>query len=85
MKNEELIIICAIRYALGRMSYVVNEICNYVNLKKNELSENCIKVIIRDIEEELHRYHDMGELLGMECDEKDWLKLLSELKGVVND
>lgn len=85
MKNEELIIICAIRYALGRMSYVVSEICNYVYLKKNELSENCIKVIIRDIEEELHRYHDMGELLGMECDEKDWLKLLSELKGVVND
>lgn len=83
MSNEEQILICAVRYALGRMSYVVGDVCNYVALKQPELSRNCISIIIRDIEEELKRYHDVGQTLGMECDERTWLRLLEKLKGGV--
>lgn len=81
MTREELIIICAVRYALGRMSYVVGEVCSHVAAKQHELSKNCINVIIRDIEEELHIYHERGQMLGMECDEQNWLWLLENLKG----
>lgn len=81
MSREELIIICSVRYALGRMSYVVGEVCSHVATKQHELSKECINVIIRDIEEELQRYHDVGKTLGMECDEQNWLWLLENLKG----
>lgn len=80
MTHEEQIIICAVRYALGRMSYIVGIVCEYVSLKKSELTEHCIAIIIRDIEEELKRYHDAGDFLGMECDEKNWSWLLETLK-----
>lgn len=51
---DETIIICAVRYALGRMSYMVGEVCRYVTFKRNALS--------------------------MECDEKQWTRLLELLK-----
>lgn len=80
MTHEEQILICAVRYALGRMSYIVNVVAEYVALKQPELSKECIKIIILDIEEELKRYHDVGQTLGMECDERTWLRLLETLK-----
>ena len=84
MSHEEQILICAVRYALGRMSYIVGVVAEYVALKQPELSKECINIIIRDIEEELKRYHDAGQKLGMECDERTWLRLLERLKeGVI--
>ena len=83
MEAEEMILICAVRYALGRMSYIVGDVCRYVALKQPDLSQNCINIIIRDIEEELKRYHDAGQTLGMECDERTWVRLLERLKGGV--
>lgn len=84
MTPEETILICAVRYALGRMSYVVSEVCQYVAIQKDKLSQNCINVIVRDIEEELERVHAFGEKLGMECDERQWLKLRDILKEGLN-
>lgn len=81
MTSEELILICAVRYTLGRMTYMVDEVCRYVTLKRDELSRECINVIIRDIKEEMQRYHDVGQVLGMECDEKNWMWLLETLKS----
>lgn len=78
--NEEHIIICAVRYALGRMTYMVGIVCDYVADKCDELSEQCVNIIIRDIEEEIDMYHRLGKTCGMECDEKDWLRLLDILK-----
>ena len=80
MSNEEQILICAVRYALGRMTYMVDEVCRYVTLKRDELSRVCINVIIQDIKEEMQRYHDVGQALGMECDEGNWISLLEILE-----
>lgn len=80
MTPEETILICAVRYALGRMSYVVAEVCEYVYYRRNKLSEYCKNIIIRDIEEDLVRYHVAGQTLGMECDEENWKWLLVQLK-----
>lgn len=77
---DEQILICAVRYALGRMSYIVGEVCQYVAFKRKALSEQCINIIIRDIEEEMQRYHEAGHTLGMECDERTWKNLLAILK-----
>ena len=81
---DESILICAVRYALGRMSYIVSDVTQYVALKRKSLSEACINIIIRDIEEEMERYHAAGQTLGMECDERTWLNLLQLLKEGCN-
>lgn len=81
MSHEEQILICAVRYALGRMSYIVGVVAEYVAVKQPELSKESINIIIRDIEEELKRHHDAGHTLGMECDERTWVRLLERLKG----
>ena len=85
MTPEEQIIICAVRYALGRRSYIVSEVCQYVANKKTDLSKNCIKCIIRDIEEEFKLYRELGRTLGDYCDERCWEKLLGLLKKEVNN
>lgn len=78
--TDEQILICAVRYALGRMSYIVGDVARYVESKRNTLSSQCKNIIIRDIEEELERYHKAGQTLGMECDERTWENLLNLLK-----
>lgn len=67
---DEIILICAVRYALGRMSYIVGEVAQYVFCKRKTLSKECIYIIIRDIEEEMKRYNAAGYKLGMDCDER---------------
>lgn len=79
---DESILICAVRYALGRMSYIVGEVANYVFFKRKTLSVECINIIIRDIEEEMERYNASGQKLGMHCDEKIWRALLAALKEI---
>lgn len=79
LTNDETILICAVRYALGRMSYMVNIVCEYVASKRAELSDQCINIIIRDIEEEIEMCHKVGRTCGMACDERTWEVLLEVL------
>jgi hypothetical protein len=80
LTNDEHILICAVRYVLGRMSYMVSIVCEYVASKHRELSPECLNIIIRDIEEEIEMYHNICRTCGMECDERTWLRLLETLK-----
>lgn len=84
MTREEQILICAVRYALGRRSYIVGTVAEYVNSKKNELSKNCINIIIRDIKEQLEFCHKMNMTCGDEIDERTWNNLLKALEEVRN-
>lgn len=81
MSNEEQILICAVRYALGRQSYITGVVADYVAHKRRKLSEQCKAIIVRDIQEEYDFYHRQGQTLGMECDERSWLRLLKLLEG----
>ena len=85
MSREEQILICAVRYALGRQSYIVGDVAEYVNSKKNELSEHCRHIIMRDIDEDIKRCHLANVTCGMEMDERTWLNLLDVLKEVEHD
>ena len=81
MTDEELILICAVRYTLGRMTYMVRVVCTYVASQRNTLSKHCINIIIKDIEEALDMCHRMGWTLGMDFDEREWVRLLEVLKS----
>ena len=77
MTNYELIIISAERYALGRMTYIVELTVNYIlkEIEYDKLSDSCLNVIRNDIKE--------AKNYGMECDKEQWLKLLKRLEEVI--
>ena len=78
MTDYENILISAIRYALGRRTYIVKLTVDYVIPELDKLSDNCKKVIKKDIIEQSR----LG--LGDECDKDDWCRLLKAI-GDNND
>ena len=50
------IVISAVRYAIGRKSYVPKIVCNFTLKYMSVLDDNAIDVIITDIEKELRYY-----------------------------
>lgn len=77
MTDYEHIVISAVRYALGRMTYIVELTVNYIlqEIEDDKLSDSCLNIIRRDIKETKN--------LGMECDREQWLKLLNRIEEVI--
>ncbi len=77
MTNYEQIVISAERYALGRMTYIVEITVNYIleEIENDKLSDTCLSIIAKDIRS--------AKDLGMECDKKCWLKLLNRIEVVI--
>lgn len=77
MSDYEHIVISAVRYALGRMTYIVSLTVNYVlkDIEEKKLSNECLRIICRDILE--------AKNLGMDCDRKEWQKLFNKLYEVI--
>ena len=82
MSDYENIVISAVRYALGRMTYIVDLTVKYVirEIEEDKLSDYCLQIIRADI---------IGTKdLGMYCDETAWFNLLEKINkklNIVND
>lgn len=74
----EDLVVCAVRYALGRRSYIVNDICDILIKRKNNLSLNCIKNILADIEQQQNNL-GLGDFLA----QKEWLNLALNLTNIL--
>ena len=70
MTDLEHMYLSAVRYALGRTTYVVDLTVSF--MMKQMLSEPCKEVMIRDIE----RCDDLGQ----DCNKESWERLLAHLK-----
>lgn len=64
----------AFRYALGRMTYVVGEVCRVLEAYSDHLSPQTRRLIIEEITEAERRGG-----LGMEMDAKQWQRLRGAL------
>lgn len=73
--DREQMMISAMRYALGRRTYIVGFTCDYIKRYIPDLSHNCKCIMIRDIKEQ-ERFGGYGD----ECDKKDWMDLLEKLE-----
>lgn len=62
----------AVRYALGRMTYAVNDTVSYVLPLIPKLDKRTLSVMQRDIERAPEYGHD--------CDEADWMRLLYAIR-----
>lgn len=71
--DYEHILISALRYALGRRTYIVELTCRYIERQIPILSGYCKHLMIKDIESQKN--------YGDECDKEDWMRLLDKLKN----
>jgi hypothetical protein len=81
--EQEILWLCAFRYALGRRTYVVNvgkEMADLLVKHWNELSDSSKTVIQGDLEEAFANHERIVELglgneyspLGQDCDRQQW-------------
>lgn len=68
---DESMLICAVRYCLGRSTYVVGEADGWVRTAWPCLSAATRRTLIRDVSDHLERDQ------GMTCDRATWRDLLS--------
>lgn len=77
-QDEFSMAICAIRYCLGRQSYIVSSGARWAR-EYGAHSSWVRGVVIKDIE---HRVKLGGSSLGMEMDRQEWLGVLADLKAM---
>lgn len=77
MTDYEHIVISAERYALGRMTYVVETTVKYIlrEIENNKLGGHCLTVLRNDIKD--------AKDYGMDCDKEQWIKLLNKIEEVI--
>ncbi len=74
----DLMAIAAIRYCLGRQTYIVGDCADWLIAAWPHISESARKTIQRDVEKEFTRDDEARERnaahkpLGADCDRADW-------------
>jgi hypothetical protein len=71
--NERIVMMCAMRYALGRRSYAPGAVIEYIISREDILDKSDREVIERDIKEYLADNPDMAY-------KEKWLNLISIIK-----
>lgn len=70
----EVLVLCSMRYALGRKTYVVQEICNIINDNKEKLSNLTIEIITKEVQAAIQ-----NNKAGMDMDVNQWENLVHNL------
>jgi hypothetical protein len=76
--RDDLMAIAAVRYCLGRMTYIVSDCADWLIGSWPDLKPSAQKIIQRDVEETFQRddeYRATGgehRPLGMDCDRDQW-------------
>ena len=87
------ICLCALRYALGRQTYMPGIVQNFIRAHIGEIDQSSIKVMIRDIDEAdsirtyVSKSGDVTVFDGLgdtKIDRPGWERLREFLKGKVN-
>ena len=75
-QDFELMMISALRYAIGRYTYMPSVTIEYIRYLIPQLSAKTLFVMKRDIDEEIEHCERMGRELYMD---KEWAKLAEEI------
>ena len=76
-KDFETILLCAVRYAIGRKSYIPSRVIDYITPLLPHLSEDVLKLIANEITE-----HDTyeGGLGDEKIDKPYWIDFLRKIR-----
>ena len=75
-QDFELMMISALRYAIGRYTYMPSVTIEYIRYLIPQLSAKTLFIMKRDIDEEVERYQRIERELYMA---KEWQKLAEEI------
>lgn len=76
MRHAGTLTVCAVRYALGRRTYIVSDVCSAVRETWPQLEAQDRAVIRRDVNRAIdEHHHDFGRSLGDACDVDAWQAL----------
>jgi len=73
---DDGVLVSAVRYSLGRMTYVVSDTCAEVRRNLPHIRTKLLAVMVRDITE-----HESDNALGMDMDKEQWLTLRSAINA----
>lgn len=73
--DNDLLLFCAFRYALGRKTYIVDAVIDEIKNNLSKLNKNSKKAMIREIAEAIASGN-----AGMSIDVASWEGLLERLK-----
>jgi hypothetical protein len=76
------LLICSVRYAVGRMTYIVDDVCNLIFAHYRECLEKDQAVLLSDLERELRLAREKGKLIGNEFTHKQWEEAHRFMHGV---
>lgn len=75
-QDLDLVFVAAFRYALGRRSYMVFTIADFIKTNISLVPKNIIDLMIREITEAEQNHNDgLYKALGDDCDVETWLSL----------
>lgn len=77
MEDNELIDLCAFRYALGRRTYIVDVVATHLCHRLEKYSINMLK----RLQEEIRNAYSLGDA----CDKYLWDALLEEVEFELNN
>lgn len=69
--DERVTLICAFRYALGRMTYAVSCVSNHIIENWDNFKPSEQEIMVREIKEAI-KNND----IGMDCDKRQWERIL---------
>ena len=76
-KNFETILLCAVRYAIGRRTYIPSLVIDYITPLLPYLSEDVLKLIANEI---IERYTYEGALGDEKIDKPYWEQFLRKVR-----
>jgi hypothetical protein len=83
LRDEDLwvLLLCSLRYAMGRASYVTGEVADMIRRYKSHLTAPQRAQIAGEIRTAVRDAHNGGGFLGMKMDEDGWVRLAEEMEG----
>lgn len=76
-KDFETILLCAIRYAIGRQTYMPSMVIDYITPLLPYLSDNTLKLIANEI---IGHYTYEGALGDEKIDKPYWIEFLRKIR-----
>lgn len=74
------IVLCALRYGLGRRTYITGLIADYIKRNLDFIETKWLNLIVREIEQA-----KQDDMLGDECDKTAWLSLEETVKSYLKN
>lgn len=76
MTTEDSIIFYAFRYALGRHTYAVSDVAQYIIANKHKLHIKTKAMMVKEIDQHHAQFGDGG----FECDSNEWMNVIKALQ-----